>query len=128
MGSGISFHGEQGTVEIRDNSYKIYNNKGELMKSVEPSTNVVITQKGPGFDLDKDHFADFLESIETGKVPNSLYSECYKSILLCHLANISYRTGRALDCDPSNGHIKKDKKAKKLWSRDYEKGWKPSIT
>jgi predicted dehydrogenase len=127
MGSGVSFHGEQGTLEIRDNSYKVYSNKGELLKNVEPSTNVVITQKGPGFDLDRDHFGNFLECMETGKTPNSVYSECYKSILLCHLANISYRTGRALACDPSNGHIKKDKKARKLWNREYEKGWKPSI-
>jgi predicted dehydrogenase len=127
MGSGVSFHGEQGTLEVRDNSYRIFDNKGNIVKSVEPTTNVVTTQRGPGFDLDKDHFTNFLDCIETGKTPNSVYSECYKSVLLCHLANISYRTGQALDCDPMNGHIKKNKAAKALWSRDYEKGWKPSI-
>jgi predicted dehydrogenase len=127
MGSGVSFHGEQGTLEVRDNSYRIFDNKGNLVKNVEPTTNVVTTQRGPGFDLDKDHFTNFLDCIETGKIPNSVYSECYKSVLLCHLANISYRTGQALDCDPSNGHIKKNKEAKALWGREYEKGWKPSI-
>lgn len=127
MGSGISFHGEQGTLEVRDNSYRIFDNKGILVKNVEPTTNVVTTQRGPGFDLDKDHFANFLDCMESGKMPNSVYSECYKSVLLCHLANISYRTGQALDCDPANGHIKKNKRAKALWSREYEKGWKPSI-
>lgn len=127
MGSGVSFHGERGTLEIRDNSYKIFNEKGELIKNVEPSTNVVVTQKGPGFDLDKDHVANFLQCIETGKVPNSIYSESYKSVLLCHLANISYRVGRSLQCDVKNGHIQNDNEAMKLWSREYETNWKPTL-
>jgi len=42
---------------------------------------------------------------------------------LCHLANIAQRTGRTLNCDPSNGHIVDDKDAMKLWEREYEKGW-----
>jgi predicted dehydrogenase len=127
IGSGISFHGAEGTLEIRDNSYKIYNNKGEMVTSADATSNVLITQKGPGFDLDKDHFANFMECMESGKAPNSLYSECYKSVLLCHLANISYRVGRSLACNPSNGLILNDKKAMRLWSRDYEKGWKPAV-
>ena len=127
MGSGISFHGEQGTLEIIHNSYKVYNNKGEVIRNVEPSTNTVITQTGPGFDLDKDHFANFLGCLASGKKPNSDYAECYKSVLLCQLGNISYRTGRALHCDTTNGHIHNDAEAMKLWGREYEKGWEPTL-
>lgn len=127
MGSGVSFHGEQGTLELHNNSYKIFDNKGKLVKSVDPTTNVMVSQTGPGFDLDKDHFANFLECMESSKTPNSVYSDCYKSVLLCHLANISYRTGRALHCDLKNGHIKNDADAMKLWSREYEPGWQPSL-
>lgn len=128
MSSGVSFHGEQGTLELHNNSYKIFNNKGELLKNAESTTNTVVTQKGPGFDLDKDHVANFVECMTTGKAPNSIYSECYKSVLLCHLANISYRVGRALHCDAKDGHIKNDSDATQLWSRQYENGWKPSLT
>lgn len=128
MGSGVSFHGEEGTLELHNNAYKIFDNKGKLVKSAEPTTNVTVTQTGPGFDLDKDHFANFFEAIENGKVPNSVYSDCYKSVLLCQLANISYRTGRALHCDVNNGHIRNDTDAMKLWSREYEAGWKPTLT
>jgi predicted dehydrogenase len=127
IGSGISFHGADGTLEIRDNSYKVYNNKGEMVKSAEANSNVAITLKGPGFDLDRDHFANFVQCMESGKAPNSVYSECCKSVLLCHLANISYRVGRSLVCNPSNGLIIGDKEAMRLWSRDYEKGWKPLV-
>ncbi|HEX6224245.1 MAG TPA: Gfo/Idh/MocA family oxidoreductase [Chryseolinea sp.] len=129
MGSGVSFHGEHGTLELHNNAYKIYDNKGkELPTTAQTPTDQVITQTGPGFDLDKDHFANFFDCIETGKTPTSVYSDCYKSVLLCHLANISYRTGRALHCDTSNGKIKNDPEAMKLWARDYEKGWQPSLT
>jgi len=127
MGSGVSFHGEQGTLELKDNSYKIFNNKGELIKQADPTTNTTVAQTGPGFDLDKDHFANFLDCLETGKTPNSIYSDCYKSVLLGHLGNISYRVGRSLNCDPQNGHVKNDTDAMKLWSRQYESGWAPKI-
>ncbi len=127
MGSGVSFHGENGTLELLDDSYKIFNNKGELLKSAESTTNTVVDKIGPGFDQDKEHFANFLESLNTGKAPNSDYSDCFKSVLLCHLGNISYRVGRALYCDLQNGHIKNDADAMKLWSRQYEKGWEPAI-
>lgn len=128
MGSGVSFHGEHGTLELHNNSYKIFDNKGKLVKSADPTTNVVVTQAGPGFDLDKDHFGNFLECMESAKTPNSIYRDCYKSVLLCHLANISYRTGRALHCDIQNGQIKNDNEAMKLWTREYENGWQPSLT
>ena len=127
MGNGNSFHGEEGTLEINDNSYKIFNNKGEVVKSVDNASNVASNITGPGFDLDKDHFANFLDCLETGKAPNSIYSECRKSVLLCHLGNISYRVGRALDCDPTNGHVKNDAEAMKLWNRAYEPGWEMKI-
>ena len=128
MGSGVSFHGENGTLELHNNSYKIYDNKGNVVKSADANTNTVIAQTGPGFDLDKDHFANFFECLETGKTPNSIYSDCYKSVLLCHLANISYRTGRALHCNEANGKIQNDPEAMKLWTREYENGWQPSLT
>lgn len=52
---------------------------------------------------------------------NSPVDDAYKSILLCHLANISQRTGRTLDCDSKNGHILHDADAMLLWQREYEK-------
>jgi hypothetical protein len=46
--------------------------------------------------------------------------------MLCHLANISYRTGKGFDVNTNNGHIF-DKEAMKLWSREYEPGWEPKL-
>ena len=127
MGTGVSFHGEGGTLEIRDNSYKVYDNKGGVIKSADSTAQAEASQVGPGFDLDRGHFINFLDSIEKGKTPNSPYADCSRSVLLCHLGNISYRVGRALQCDPQTGHIKNDAEAMKLWGRDYHAGWEPKI-
>jgi len=58
---------------------------------------------------------------------NSPIPEEHKSTLLCHLGNISQRTGRTLKCDSSNGMILNDPDAKKLWTREYESGWEPKL-
>jgi len=114
-------------LELKDNSYKVFNNKGELIKQADSTNNTTVNQAGAGFDFDKDHFANFLNGIETNKPLISPYSDSYKSVLLGHLGNISYRLGRSLVCDPQNGHIKNDADATALWSRSYEKGWEPTI-
>jgi hypothetical protein len=125
MGSGVSFHGENGTLELLNNSYKIYDNANKLVKSAEPTTNTVVDQRGAGFDMDIAHFTNFINAIDKGESQISPYPEIQKSVLLCHLGNISYRTGRALEIDQNSGKILKDKDAMKLWGREYEKGWEP---
>ncbi len=127
MGSGVSFHGEHGTLEIFDNSYKIFDSKNKLVKSVEPTTNIMVNEKGPGFDMDKAHFENFINGIDKGEKLFSPYPEIAKSVLLCHLGNISYRTGRALAIDNKSGRIVNDSDAMKFWAREYEKGWEPVL-
>ena len=48
-----------------------------------------------------------------------------RSERICHLANVAYRAGHTLRCDPKNGHILDDTKAQALWGRSYEPGWEP---
>ncbi len=127
MGSGVSFHGENGTLELKDNSYKIFDNSNKLIKSGEPTSNTVVDQRGAGFDMDIAHFTNFINAIDNGESLISPYPETRKSVLLCHLGNISYRTGRSLNIDPTTGRILHDQDAMKLWGREYEKGWEPKL-
>jgi hypothetical protein len=46
---------------------------------------------------------------------------------MLHLGNISQRVGRALSCNPIDGHILNDGGAMKLWQREYEPGWEPAV-
>jgi hypothetical protein len=43
------------------------------------------------------------------------------------LGNIAQRSGRSLLTDPTTGHILGDPEAAKLWTREYEPGWEPTV-
>ncbi|MBI2948249.1 MAG: Gfo/Idh/MocA family oxidoreductase [Verrucomicrobia bacterium] len=113
---GIHFYGENGSLVIAGNTIKIYDLSGK-----EIST---INNRGGG---DAVHFANFLECIRDGKKPNSDIEECQKSTLLCHLGNIAFRTGRAINLDPKTRRILGDEDAVKLWGREYRPGWEPKV-
>jgi predicted dehydrogenase len=111
----VVFHGEKGSLAIHGGGYTVHDPKGKQVRKVA----------GPGDDLP--HIANFLDAVRNGGRLNSEIEEGHKSTLLCHLGNIAHRTGRALRCDPKNGHIIGDQAAMALWSREYEKGWEPRV-
>jgi hypothetical protein len=78
-------------------------------------------------NLDLYHFENFVNTIRGEATLNSPIADASKSVLLCHLANISQRTGKTLHCDPLNGYILNDPESMKLWRREYEPGWEPQV-
>ncbi|HEV2972535.1 MAG TPA: Gfo/Idh/MocA family oxidoreductase [Pirellulales bacterium] len=110
---GATFHGERGTMVINSGGYAAY----DLMNKE--------IGKGTGPAGDQVHMADFVASVRAGRRPHADIEEGHKSSLLCHLGNIAYRVGRALDCDPQTGHILHDDDAMRLWAREYRPGWEP---
>lgn len=128
-GRGFTIYGEKGTLVNKGNDdYAIYDADNKLIKEVKTGTSNdgTNTVSATG-NLDFFHFNNFIDSIRGNATITSPIDEGHKSILLCHLANIAQRTGRTLHCNPSNGHILDDKKAMKLWRREYEKGWEPKL-
>lgn len=114
-GFGVSFHGTEGSIVVRDAGYVLYDLK-----------NKEIGQKSAAAG-DKDHLANFLDCIRTGSRPNADIEEGHRSTLLCHLGNIAYRTQSVLKIDPANGHIVDNADAQKLWGREYDKNWEPKV-
>ncbi len=129
LSRGSMIHGTNGAVLLDGNSYTVYDAKNKVVKQVKETTTAdpTNTLSASGIDLDRLHVADFLTAIRTGKPPNSPIDEGHKSVAMLHLGNIAQRVGRLLNCDPANGHIKNDPEAMKLWRRDYEKGWEPTV-
>lgn len=126
-GRGTLIFGTEGSVFVDRRHYKIFDLKGELIKSVEGNGDEGGTQLGGGGGISTQHVVNFFDAIR-GKTPaNSPVDEGHKSTLMCHLANIASRTGDVLECDSSNGHITNSKNAMNLWKREYEKGWEPKI-
>jgi predicted dehydrogenase len=106
---GISFHGDEGSLVIDGGGWRTYD-----MRNKE-------TGKNSGGGGDATHQANFLDCIRNGGTPNADIQEAHRSTLLCHLGNISQRSGRALTTDPKNGHILGDEKAAGMWGREYRK-------
>lgn len=126
---GCVIYGESGTVVYDGGAgFKFYDEGKKLIKEIKSdvkadSTNL-LSSTG---NLDLFHFQNFVDSVREKVKLNSPVTEAYKSILLCHLANISQRTGETIHCNPTNGHILNNSNANKLWSRNYESGWEPKV-
>ncbi len=126
-GAGVIFHGDQGTLIVDGNGYRVFDLKQALLKEAkdpEPSEDQRLV--GPGDRLDGVHIANFLDAIRGTATLNAPITEGVKSTLLAHLGNIAWRAGRVLHTDPATGRVKDDPGAMKLWAREYEPGWAPT--
>jgi len=128
---GIIFYGENGSLDTGGDSYKVYNNDGKLIDEVK---SLIVegpidgrNTASPSLGMDSLHVADFLDAIRKSRRPNCDVELGFKSVVAMQLGNISWRVGRDLKIDPTNGHIIDDKEAQKLWGRTYEKGWEPKV-
>ncbi len=111
----VVFHGDKGTLAISGSGYSIFDPAG---------TEVA---KGTSNDGDAVHLQNFLDAVRGSAKPNAEIEEGFRSTLLSHLGNISFRTGRSIALDPRTRRIVGDKEAEGLWSREYRSGWEPKV-
>ena len=81
--------------------------------------------------MESPHYQNFIDAIRAGdpKVLACDILEGHLSSTLPHLANISYRVGRALVFDGKREAFVNDKEADRLLTRDYRKGFEiPKFT
>ena len=129
---GVIFHGEKGTMVIIGDGYKIYDNEKEPkiieeVKQPEKKKSDSTNLASPDAERDAIHIINFLDGIRNGTRTSSPIEEGHKSILMCQLANVAWKTGRILNIDQRNGHIIGDKEAMQMWGREYEPGWEPIV-
>ena len=126
---GFIIYGDKGTlVNLGNDDYKIVDADNKLIKEVKASGgNTGANAVSASGELDMYHFENFIQSIKGEAKLTAPVSEGHKSVLMCHLANIAYRTGKQLSCNPANGHILNDDAAMAYWKRQYEKGWEPVL-
>ncbi len=126
---GVMFYAEKGSMYISGgNEYKIYDLKNNLVKEVKDVKKIDATNlANPAKNLDSLHIQNLFNNINNGEKLRADIESGHKSTLLVQLGNIAQRVGHSLEINPENGHIIDDKKAKKLWSREYEKGWEMKL-
>jgi len=77
-----------------------------------------------GRQADKEHQDNFIDCIRTRKKPNADVEQGHYSVLLCHLANISYRLGnQKLSFDSKTESFVNNPKANKYLKRTYRQPW-----
>lgn len=126
---GLLFYGSKGNMLIGgDNSYRIYDQNNKLVEDVK--SKIAIDPRNlmnPAQQLDGFHIQNFFDGIRNGGKLNSDIESGHISTLLVQLGNISQRVGGTVEIDPLNGHIKNNKEANKLWTRNYQKGWEMKL-
>ncbi len=126
---GVLIYGTEGTALLDGNSYTVYDSKHKIIKQTTYQTTAdpTNTVSASGIELDRMHVANLLDCVRNGTPPNCPAAEGHNSVAILHLGNISWRVGRELHCDTTNGHILGDHDAMKLWRRQYEPGWEPKV-
>ena len=103
---GMRIYGEKGTLVFDKDGWHVQDGEAASDKTSE---------------FEQAHKRDFLDRIKDGKPPNADIEEGHKSTRLCHLGNIAYRVGRALQFDAHAETVVGDAEANALLGRVYRK-------
>jgi hypothetical protein len=113
---GNLFYGTNGWAAMSDQGFQAFKGESnELIMEEKP-------ERGPGGDATGLHMQNFLSACKSRNY-KELHDEignAYLSASLCHLANISYRTGRKLTLAAGPKFVN-DSEADKMLTRNYRK-------
>ncbi len=115
ISSFVKVYGDGGMMDINGSNYTIYDRNG------------VETGKNREQPSDVPHFTNFANAIREGATLNQPITSGQTSAMLCHLANIAYRTTGTVDVDAATGKLINHPSGEKLWAREaYREGWEIS--
>ena len=124
---GSIIEGTTGTVLVDRDGYEVFDLKGkktdEFKVGGETSTADLV-----GADSMTDaHFANFIAGIRKGEKLNAPVAIGNVVVTMLQLSNIAWAAKRDLQINPGNGMIVNDVEAMKGWTREYQKGWEPTV-
>jgi predicted dehydrogenase len=124
---GSVIMGTTGSVLIDPGVYEIYDLKGNKTDEVKRGEAHSSADLVGNDEMTVAHFANFIAAIRKGDKLNAPIAVGNVAVTTLQLSNIAWETKRELHLDASNGKIKNDAEAMKLWDREYEKGWAPHL-
>ncbi|HLW09061.1 MAG TPA: Gfo/Idh/MocA family oxidoreductase [Fermentimonas sp.] len=125
-GRGTIIYGSEGTVFVDRNKYVLYDRAGKVIKDNKGASSEEGTALGGGGDMTTDHVVNFYEAVRGKEKLTAPIDDASISMAMVHYSNIAYRIGKGFDIDEKNGRMY-DRDAMKLWSREYEPGWEPTL-
>jgi hypothetical protein len=114
FGHGTLFIGSEGWVAVTRGGWQVFPN-GLYYKAKEPGERR-LTVSG-------DHQRNFVDCVRSREQPISDLASAAQSDLICHLSDISIRTGRAIQWDPEKEMIVDDAGAATMMRRDMREPW-----
>lgn len=108
-GSGVSFHGERGTLVVDRSGWKVYDSDERLTSDTSEQS--------------KAHIRNFLECVRSRQTPTADIEIGHISTTLCHLGNIAWRVGREVSFDTATQSFGNDAAANALLTKTYRAPW-----
>ena len=125
-GRGTIIYGSEGSVFVNRNKYVIYDRNGDILRTNESDSEEAGTALGGGGSTSTLHVENFFNAIRGKEKLMAPIADAAISMAMVHYSNVAYRINSGFAIDPKTGKMKSEA-AMKLWSRDYEPGWKPVI-
>jgi predicted dehydrogenase len=142
---GVLFHGTKGTINVGRDGFQVFPDRKENPTNIvariiggHPVGGPQPIPEGPEkeywTEAAKDnsgdwkaqyvaHVRNFIDCIKSRHEPNSDIESGHRVATVCHLANISLRTGRKLRWDADREEILGDAEASRMLERPYRKPW-----
>ena len=125
-GRGTIIYGSEGTVYVDRGKYILYDRSGKVVREQTSKGTEGGLALGGGGDMTTIHIENFFNTIRGKETLRAPIDDATVSMSMVHYGNVAYRIGRGFDINAKSGKML-DKKAMKLWGRDYAKGWKPEL-
>jgi|SRR5690625_555802 len=125
-GRGTIIYGSEGAVFVDRGKYVLYDRSGKVVKDNKSASEEAGTALGGGGDMTTAHVVNFFDAIRGKAELTAPIDDAAISMTMVHYSNIAARIGRGFDVDETTGRIF-DRDAMKLWGREYEPGWEPTL-
>jgi predicted dehydrogenase len=122
-GGGITFHGTNGTLFVDRSGFEIIPERRRKSPDSQPEA-LMEGMVVKGVERHPEHVRNFLDCMKSRQRPISDIETGHTSTTACHLGNIAYRTGHAIQWDPKSERIQGDGEAGRFLNREYRKPWK----
>jgi predicted dehydrogenase len=126
-GRGSTIMGTTGTVLLDRDGYEIYDLDGKKTSEFKVGSTTSSSDLVGRDSMTDAHFANFIAGIRNGEKLNAPVSVGNISVTMLQISNIAWEVNRELHLDTKDGRIQGDPEAMKMWGREYENGWAPSV-
>jgi predicted dehydrogenase len=124
---GSAIMGTNGTVIVDRDGYETYDLKGTKTGEFKTGTKTSSADLLGSDSMTDAHFANFIAAIQKGEKLRAPIADGNISVTMLLLSNIAWDVQRELHLDTAEGHIEGDSQAAKMWGREYEPGWAPTV-